>query len=66
MLHALFRAVARFFAALTRGWAKVRLLFLSGSGAEKRASGKFATLQEREMEAERLDRLRNPGDYQGR
>ena len=32
----------------------------------RRASGRFETLKRQEMEAERIDRLRNPSDYQGR
>jgi hypothetical protein len=30
------------------------------------ASGRVETLKRKEMEVERLDRLRNPGDYRGR
>jgi hypothetical protein len=32
----------------------------------KKASARFQKHKQREMEAERLDRLRNPGNYQGR
>ena len=66
MLHALIRSVVDSLAALARGWDRVQLFFFSKVGANKRNSGKFATLKQGEMEAERLDRLRNPRDYQGR
>jgi hypothetical protein len=45
-------AVAQIAAVLTRLW-------------EKR-SGRLETLNRKQMEAERLDRLRNPSNYQGR
>jgi len=63
MIHAFIRSVVD---SLTRGWGRVQLFFLSKAGANKRNSGKVATLKHKEMEAERVDRLRNPSDYQGR
>ena len=65
-MNTLIRLAANFLAALARTWDRVQLFFLSKAGAERRASQRFATLHQREMEAERLDRLRNPSDYQGR
>jgi hypothetical protein len=32
----------------------------------RRTSGRFEALKRQEQEAERLDRLRNPRDYQGK
>ncbi len=49
-----------------RAWEGIGRLFLSKAAAARRASGKFEALQRRELEAERLDRLRNPRDYQGK
>ena len=66
MLHALIRSLVNFLEALARGWKKVQLILLSKAGAEQRISERFAMLKQREMEAEQLDRLRNPRDYQGR
>lgn len=40
--------------------------FLSKTEAERRAGGRFESWKRREVEAERLDRLRHPSDYQGR
>ena len=66
MLRILIRLAVNFVAALARGWDRVQLLFLSKGGADKRNSERFATFEQRQKEAERLDRLRNPRDYQGR
>lgn len=41
-------------------------LFRGKAEVAKRASGRLEALQRKEMELERLDRLRNPRDYQGR
>jgi len=35
-------------------------------GLWARRSGRFERLKQKEMEAERLDRIRNPSNYQGR
>ena len=53
-------------AALAQGWDKVQLFFLTKAGANRRNSERVAALQLKASEAERLDRLRNPSDYQGR
>ena len=66
MFHTLIRATVNLLAVLARGWDKVELFFLSKAGADQRTSERFAALKRREMEVERLDRLRNPRDYQGR
>jgi hypothetical protein len=52
--------------AFARVWEGVRALFLSKDKVAARVSGRVETLKRSEMEAERLDRLRNPRDYQGR
>ena len=66
MLHNLIPSAANCLAALARGWDKTQLFFLTKTGAARRNSERLAELQQKEMETERLDRLRNPGDYQGR
>ena len=48
--------------ALTRFWERSGPFFLPNP----KNPGRFATRKQREMEAERLDRLRNPRNYQGR
>ena len=53
-------------AVFKRGWETIELLFRSKAEAARRASGRFEALKRKEMEIERLDRLRNPSDYQGR
>ena len=52
--------------ALARFREKTELVFLSKRENARRASGRFETLKRKEMEAERIDRLRNPSNYQGR
>ena len=47
-------------------WERIETLFRSKADLASRSSGRFEALKRREMEAERLDRLRNPGDYRGR
>ena len=42
-----------------------RLLRVPTDAAGRR-SGRFKALERRESEIERLDRIRNPGDYRGR
>ena len=44
----------------------IERLFLSKDEAGRRDTGRLETIQRREFEAERLDRLRNPGDYEGK
>ena len=60
------RAGVNFEAVTRRAWEGVGRLFLSKAAAARRASGRFEALKRREDEAERLDRLRNPRDYQGK
>ena len=57
---------ARIETALRRVGTTLGRLFLSKAGVTRLASGRFDALPRREMEAERLDRLRNPGDYIGK
>jgi len=52
--------------ALRRLWERIELPFLSKDEIAKRTSGKFETLKRKDLEAERLDRLRNPRNYQGK
>jgi hypothetical protein len=52
------RAVAKIAAVLARFRKRTALIFLP--------SARLETLKRQEMEAERLDRLRNPSNYQGR
>jgi hypothetical protein len=62
----LLRAGVNIEAVIRRAWEITRRLFLSQTGLTRRAAGRFDALKRREMEAERLDRLRNPGNYQGK
>ena len=66
MIHAFIRAVVQCFAAAGRGWGKVRVLFVSGFGSDNPSTDKPATREQREVEAERIDRLRNPSNYEGK
>jgi hypothetical protein len=52
--------------ALGRLWERIQLPFLSRDEVAKRASGKLETLKRKDLEAERIDRLRNPRNYQGK
>ena len=52
--------------ALGRLWERIQLPFLSKDEVAKRASGKLETLKRKDLEAERIDRLRNPRNYQGK
>jgi hypothetical protein len=53
-------------AVLARVWKGIERLFYSKAEAARRASGRFEVLKRKVLEAERLDRLRNPDDYRGR
>jgi len=53
-------------AVFARVWTWIERLFRSKANLARRASGRFEALKRREMEIERLDRLRHPSDYQGR
>ena len=53
-------------AVFKRVWETIELLFRSKAEVTRRASGRFEALKRREMEIERLDRLRNQSDYRGR
>jgi hypothetical protein len=55
--------MTQFFDKAIRAVAKMTTLL--GALWEKR-SGRFEALQRKKMEAERIDRLRNPSNYQGR
>lgn len=45
---------------------RIGRLFRSKAEVARRPFGRLETRERREMEAERLDRLRNPSDYQGK
>jgi hypothetical protein len=53
-------------AVLARVWRTFEGLFYSKAEVTRRASGRFEALKRKVLEAERLDRLRNPSDYRGR
>ena len=53
-------------AVFARVWERIERLFRSKADVARRASGRVEALKRREMEVERLDRLRHPRDYQGR
>jgi hypothetical protein len=65
-LHRMLHAGVIASAVCKRIWEGFELLFRSKAEVARRASGRFEALKRREMEIERLDRLRNPGDYRGR
>ncbi len=62
----LFRAGGKIETALARFRGGLVRFFLSNREAARRASEKFDALQRKALEAERIDRLRNPGNYQGK
>ena len=53
-------------AVLARVWKGTESLFRSKEQVAQRTTGRFEAPQRKEMEVERLDRLRNPGNYRGR
>ena len=53
-------------AVFQRAWETIELLFRSKAQVARRATGRFEALKRKEMEVERLDRLRHPSDYRGR
>lgn len=55
-----------FFSKLLRLAEKLRGLVLSKNTMARRILRRMEAQERKEMEAERLDRLRNPDDYQGR
>jgi len=65
-LEKMFRAGGTIATALARFRERVELIFLSKRENARRAAGRLEALKRQEMEAERIDRLRNPGNYQGR
>jgi hypothetical protein len=65
-LHALLQAGVFVSAAFARVWNTFERLFYSKAEVARRASGRFEALKRKVLEAERLDRLRNPHDYRGR
>ena len=62
----LLRAGVSIEAVTRRAWDGLGRLFHSKEAAARRTSGRFEALQRQEQEAERLDRLRNPRDYEGK
>jgi hypothetical protein len=53
-------------AVLQRAWESVERRFRPKTQTVFRSARRFDVLKRKEMELERLDRLRNPGDYRGR
>ncbi|MBI5386940.1 MAG: hypothetical protein HZA90_19890 [Verrucomicrobia bacterium] len=53
-------------AVFKRVWESIERLFRSKEQLARRATGRFEAFKRKEMEVERLDRLRNPSNYQGR
>ena len=53
-------------AVFARVWEWIEMLFLSKAQLARRTTGRFEALKRKELEMERLDRLRNPGNYRGR
>jgi hypothetical protein len=60
------RAGVNIEAVTRRAWDGLGRLFLSKEASARRISGRFEALKRQEQEEERLDRLRNPRDYQGK
>jgi len=65
-LHRVLRTRAMVATVLRRLWERIELPFLSKDEVARRASGKFETLKRKDREAERIDRLTNPRNYQGK
>ena len=53
-------------AVVQRGWTSLERLFRSKAQVAQQAAGKCEARKRQEMEVDRLDRLRNPGNYRGR
>lgn len=53
-------------AVLARIWERIERILCSKATLAQRSAERFEALRRREFEVERLDRLRNPSDYQGR
>lgn len=51
---------------LARAWERIKQFFPSKEEAAKHDAERLKTLQGKEMEAERIDRLTNPRNYQGK
>lgn len=66
LLHRLLHAGVIVSTIFKRVWETIERLFCSKEAMAKRVSGRFEALKRREMEIERLDRLRNPDNYRGR
>jgi hypothetical protein len=49
-----------------RLWERIELPFLSKAEVARRVSTKFETVRRKDLEAERIDRLTNPRNYQGK
>ena len=56
----------QFFFGMFRGLERLGHLVLCKTTLARRALFRTEARKQRQMEAERLDRLRNPGDYRGR
>ena len=65
-LDKMLRAGATIATVLGRVWERTKWFFPSKNEVARRAAGKLETLRIKEMEAERIDRLTNPHNYQGK
>jgi len=65
-LDKMLRSGATLATALGRGWERIKRFFPSPEEVARRAAERSKTLERREMEAERIDRLTNPSNYQGK
>jgi len=65
-LEKILRAFGTTVTALARVRERIGAAFLSKTENARRASGRSEALKREVMEAERLDRLRHPSNYQGR
>ena len=59
-------SMKHFFCEILRAVKKLKTLFLSEGELARRAQLRSVVREREAKEAERLDRLRNPRDYQGR
>ncbi len=66
LLRGLLQAGVFISAVFPRVWRICERLLYSKAEVDRRASGRFEALKRKVLEAERLDRLRNPDHYRGR
>jgi hypothetical protein len=65
-LDKMIRSGATLATALGRGWERIKRFFPSNEEVARRATERLKTIERKEMEAERIDRLTNPSNYQGK